>query len=102
VYASNDGNLGCPLTKDEVVKLNQDGICAKLASIDISYEPKMFATAATEGAHMSHVSMALGSVSIDDSDCELFIANTPAMLATVFAMIAAVTVGRSKGLMLST
>ncbi len=57
---------------DEVVKLNHDGIHAKLASIDISYEPRMFAAAIPERAHMSHVSMALGSVSIDDTACDIF------------------------------
>jgi hypothetical protein len=67
VFASKDKVLGCPLTNDEVVKLSHDGICAKLASIDISSEQRMFAVAIFERAHMSHVSMALGSVSIDDT-----------------------------------
>ncbi len=89
--------LDFPLTKDEVVKLNHDGVHAKLASINIFYEPKMFAAAMTECAHMSHASMALGSVSIDDSACEICMANTSAMLATAFATIAAFTAGRSKG-----
>jgi hypothetical protein len=61
------------LTDDEVVKLNHDGICAKLASINIPYEPRIFAAAISEGAHMSHVSMALESVSIDDTACDIFI-----------------------------
>jgi hypothetical protein len=97
VYVPKDGNLGCPLTKDEVVKLNHDGICAKLASINISYEPKMFAAVVTERAHMSHVAMALGSVSINNSDYEIFMANNSAMMATAFAMIIAVTAERSIG-----
>jgi hypothetical protein len=42
VCASEDEHVGCPLTKDEVVKLNHDGICSKLASIDISSEPNFF------------------------------------------------------------
>jgi hypothetical protein len=46
------------LTDDEVVKLNHDGILAKLVSINISYKPRMFAAAITECAYMSHVSMA--------------------------------------------
>jgi hypothetical protein len=85
------------LTNDEVVKLNHDGICAKLASIDIIYKPRMFAAAISERAHMSHVSMALGSVSIDDTPCDIFMENVSAMLTTIFATIAAVSAGRSKG-----
>ncbi len=57
---------------NEVAKLNHDGIHAELASINISYEPRMFAAAISERAHMSHVSMALGSVSIDDTACGIF------------------------------
>jgi hypothetical protein len=85
------------LINDEVVKLNHDGICAKLASIDISYEPRMFAAAISECAHMSHVSMALGSVSIDETACGIFMENASAVLTTAFATIAAVSAGRSKG-----
>ncbi len=98
VCASGDEILGCPLTDDEVVKLNHDGICAELASIDIFYEPtRMFATAISEHAQMPHVSMALGSVSIDDIACDIFMKNASAMLTTAFATIAAVSAGRSKG-----
>ena len=46
---------------------------------------------------MSHVSMAAGSVSIDDSACDIFEANISAQLVTAFATIAAVSAGRSKG-----
>jgi hypothetical protein len=65
--------------------------------MDIFYKPKMFAAAITERAHMSHVSMALGSVSIDDMACDIFLENVYAMLATAFATIALVSAGRSKG-----
>ena len=82
---------------DEVIKLNHDGIRAGLASIDISYEPRLFAAAIAERAHMSHVSMAAGSVSIDESACDIFETNLSAQLDTVFATIAAVSAGRSKG-----
>jgi hypothetical protein len=85
------------LTNDEVAKLNHDGICAKLASINISYKPRMFAAAISECAHTSHVSMALGSVSINDTACGIFMENASAILTTAFATIAAVSVGRSKG-----
>ena len=87
------------MTNDEVVKLNHDGIRAKLASINIFYKPRMFAAATSEPerAHMSHVSMTLGSVSIDDAACDIFMENASVMLTTAFATIAAVPAGRSKG-----
>ena len=47
---------------------------------------------------MSHVSMAAGSVSIDDSACDIFEANLSTQLDTAFAMIAGVSAGRSKGM----
>jgi hypothetical protein len=97
ICASEDEFLGCPLTDDEIAKPNHDGICAKLVSIDISYEPRMFAAAISEHAHMSHVSMALGSVAIDDTACGIFMENASAMLTTAFATIAAVSANRSKG-----
>ncbi len=46
---------------------------------------------------MSHVAMAFGSVSKDDNACEIFDARVSEMLATAFATIQAVSVGRSKG-----
>jgi len=97
VITSQDYDPGCPLTDDEATKLNHDGICAGLASIDVSYEPRLFAAAIAERAHLSHVSMAVGSVSIDASACDIFEANLSAQMDTVFATIAAVSAGRSKG-----
>ncbi len=47
---------------------------------------------------MSHASMAMGSVSIDDSACDLLKANLSCMLATAFATIAAVSAGKLKGI----
>jgi hypothetical protein len=94
----NDPFLGCPLTDDEKVKLNQDGIRAQLSSIDVSHEPLLFLAAIKERAHMSHASMAMGSVSIDNSACDLFEANLSSMLATAFASIAAVLAGKTKGI----
>ncbi len=35
----DDPSMGCPLTDDNVVKLNQDGIRAQLSSIDASHQP---------------------------------------------------------------
>ena len=88
VITSQDCDPGCPLTDDEAIKLHHDGIRAGLASINTSYEPRLFSAAViAERAHMSHVSLASGSVSIDDSACDIFEAN-----------LAAVSAGRSKGL----
>jgi hypothetical protein len=46
---------------------------------------------------VSHAAMAFGSVSKDDDACEIFEARVSEMLATAFAMIQAVSAGRSKG-----
>ena len=45
---SQDYDPGCPLTNHEAIKLNHDVIRAGLASIDISYEPRLFAAAIAE------------------------------------------------------
>jgi len=61
----DDPSMGCPLTYDDVVKLNQNGILrAQHSSIDASHEPLLFSAAINERAHMSHASMALRSVSM--------------------------------------
>ncbi len=85
------------MTADELVKLDVPQICVQLASLGGSYEPHCFATQVTENAHVSHAAMAFGSVSKDDDTCEIFEARVLEMLATVFATIQAVSVGRSKG-----
>jgi len=82
-----DPSMGCLLTDDDVVKLNQDGIRAQLSSIDASHEPLLFLAAINECAHMSHASMALGSVSIDDTACDLFEANFSSMLASALQQL---------------
>ncbi len=92
----DDPYMGCPMTDDDVVMLNQDGIRAQLSSIDASHEPLLFLAAINEHTHMSHALMAMGSMSIDDSACDLFEANLSSMLATAFATIAAVLAGKSK------
>jgi hypothetical protein len=60
------------------IQSNHDGICARLASIDISYEPRLFADVIAERAHMSHVSMAAGNISKDDSACDIIEASLSA------------------------
>ncbi len=97
VYTSNERSHGCPLTADEVVKLDAPQICVQLASLGGSYKPHCFATQVTENAHVSHAAMAFGSVSKDDNACKIFEARVLEMLANVFAMIQAVSAGRLKG-----
>jgi len=97
VYTSDERSHGCPLTADEVVKLDAPQICVKLASLGGSYKPHCFATQVTENAHVSHAAMAFGSVSKDDNACEIFEARVLEMLATAFATIQAVSAVRSKG-----
>ncbi len=96
VYTSDERSHGCPLTADEVVKLDAPQICVQLASLGGSYEPHCFATQVTENAHVSHATMAFGSVSKDDDACEIFESSVLEMLATAFAT-QAVSAGRSKG-----
>jgi hypothetical protein len=98
VYTSNERSHECPLTADEVVKLDAPQVCVQLSSLGGSYEPHCFATQVTENAHVSHAAMAFGSVSKDNDACEIFEARVSKMLATVFATIQAVSAGKSKGI----
>ncbi len=96
VYTSNERSHGCPLTADEVVKLDAPQICVQLASLGGSYVPHCFAAQVTENAQVSHALMAFGSVSKDDNACEIFEVRVSKMLATAIATIQAVSAGRSK------
>jgi hypothetical protein len=96
VVTSDEGSGGCPLTADEVAKLNHQ-ICVQLASLDGSYKPHCFAAQVTENAHVSHAAMAFRSVAKDDDACEIFEARVSEMLVMAFATIQAVSAGRSKG-----
>jgi hypothetical protein len=87
---------GSMLTEDESIKMNHDGIRAQLSSLHIAHEP-MFAQAITERAHISHAAMAMGSATVDDSKCDLFLEAALAQLESVFSTIAAVTAGRTRG-----
>jgi hypothetical protein len=97
VVTSNEGSGECPLTADEVAKKLNHQICVQLASLGSSYEPHCFATQVTENAHVSHAAIAFGSFSKDDDACEIFDASVSEMLATGFAMIQAISMGRLKG-----
>ena len=95
VYTSDNISLGCPLTEDEVVKLDHPHFCDKLDSLGLGCKPSLFAALCTECANLSHAAMALGSMLMDDNSCENFEATMSALLATVFATICAVSAGRS-------
>jgi hypothetical protein len=97
VYISDERSQGCTLTADEVVKLNTPKICIQLASLGVNYEPHCFATQVTENARVSHAAMAFGSVSMDDTACDIFEEQLSEILATAIATIHAVSAGRSKG-----
>jgi hypothetical protein len=88
---------GSTLTQDESVKMNHDGIRAQLSSLHIAHEPILFAQAITERAHISHAAMAMGSATVDDSECDLFLEAASAKLESVFSTIVAVTAGRTWG-----
>ncbi len=95
VSMAQDDVPGCPLTTDEAFNLRHDGIRAGLVNLNISYEPALFAAAISERAHMSHVAMTVGSVSIDNLACEIFEAKLPPHLEPAFATVAAVSAGRA-------
>jgi hypothetical protein len=77
---------------DEVAWLDLDGIQAQLASLDI----RMFATGLMEWAHIPHASMTMGSVSINDSPCEIF-EGLESTLRNAYNSLAAVMDGQSGG-----
>ncbi len=97
VYTSDNISLGYLLTEDELVQLDHPDFYAKLASLGVGCKPSLFAALCTECANLSHAAMALGSMLMDDNSCENFEATMSALLATAFATISAVSVGRSKG-----
>jgi hypothetical protein len=79
------------LTSDEVVRFYGDGIRAQLADVMI------FSRGLSERAHLSHVSMAMGSVSVCNDSCEIFEAIMTSSVAPPFATLASVTAGKMKG-----
>ncbi len=97
VSASDKRSRGYPLSAAEVVELNAHNVCVQLASLGGIYELQCFASQVTENAHVSHAAMAFGSVSTNDDACEIFEARMSETLSTVFAMLQAVSAGRSKG-----
>jgi hypothetical protein len=90
--AYDDPVYGYVFDADEFSRLDLDGIQVQLAALDVG----MFANGLVERAHISHASMAMGSVSIDNSECKIF-EKFETNLCKAFASLAAVTAGRSGG-----
>jgi hypothetical protein len=90
--AYDDPVYGYAFDADEVAWIDLDGIQAQLALLDIS----IFAMGLMERAHISHASMAMGSVSINDSPCEIF-EGFDSTLCDTFVTLAAVMTGHSGG-----
>jgi hypothetical protein len=78
------------LTSDDLESFYGDGICAQLESLD----GIIFFGGFSERAHLSHVSMAMGSVSVCSDLCKIFEAMSSS-IATAFATLASVTAGKS-------
>jgi hypothetical protein len=90
--AYDDPVYGYAFDADEVARLDSDGIQAQLASLNI----RIFATGLMERAHISHASMAMGSVSINNSSCEIF-EGLESTHCNAFVSLTAATAGRSGG-----
>ena len=90
--ALDDPVYGYAFDGDELSRLASDGIRLQLASLDVG----IFANGIMERAHISHASMAMGSVSIVDDACEIFEKYEPTT-RDKSASIAAVTAKRSGG-----
>jgi len=83
-------NLSDPLLEDDEVMLTCDGIRAQIASLNTLFEPSIFSVVLIDQALISRVSMAMGSMTVDDAACEIF-------EARVFSSVSAIAAGRSKG-----
>ena len=83
-------DLSDPLSDDDEVMLICDGICAQIASLNTVFEPSIFSAVLIDQALISKVSMARGSMTVDDAACEVF-------EARVFSSVSAIAAGRSKG-----
>ncbi len=64
--------VDAPSTDYDEIWLNLDGIQAELADLSIVYEPALFLAAISNQAMISYIYMSLGSITADDSACEVF------------------------------
>jgi hypothetical protein len=95
ILSADDPFCGTVLTDNEVALLNNNGICAQLSSLHIAHNPVLFASSITEYTHASHPAMVMGSTTIDDSGCELFLESASSQFKSAFSTLSAVTAGRS-------
>ena len=84
---NNDGD-------DEDARRHLDSIWARLASVSLVFEPKLFAAAIFDQATTSHLSMALGNTTTNDTLCKVF--KSKALCAQADA--GAISAGKSVGL----
>ena len=83
-------DLSNPLSDDDEAMLTCDGICAQIASLNTVFEPSIFSAMLNDQALISRVSMAMGSMTVDDAACDVF-------EARVFSSVSAIAAGQSKG-----
>ncbi len=97
ILSANDPFCGTVLTDNEAASLNHDGIHAQLSSLHVAHNPILFVSSITERTHASHAAMVMGSKTIDDSGCELFLESALSQFESAFSTLAAVTAGQSRG-----
>ncbi len=90
--AYNDPVYGYAFDDDKFTRLASYGIRVQIASLDVG----IFANGVMEQAHISHASMAMGSVSINDDACKIFV-KFETTICHACASLAAVTAGQSGG-----
>ena len=80
------------ISSDDLARLHDDGICPQVAGLD----GILFSDGLSERALMSHVSMAMGSISVCNNSCAIFEA-MPSSIAAAFTTLALVTAGKKVG-----
>ena len=93
--SADDPFCGVTLTNDEVTSFNHDGICAQLSSLHVAHDPVIFADLISERTHASHAAMVMGSTTIDNSGCSIFVESTSSEFESAYSTLAAVTAGRA-------
>ena len=97
IHDDDTQDFGDPLFEDDDdTRRNHDGIRARLAGMSGVNEPIDFSASTSDRATISHLYMAMGSTTIDDSVCEVFESRAYGELLAL-ADVSAITVGRSQG-----
>ena len=82
-------DLGYPLSDDDEALLACEGIHVQLTSLGTVFEPSLFSAVLEDQAWISRVSMAVGSSTVDDAVCDVFLARE--------VQLSAISAGLSKG-----